>query len=119
MLPVYLFGNPILRKKSYEIPMDYPNLNVLIDDMYETMYAAEGVGLAAPQVGLNIRLFVIDSHPFVESYPELFESIKLGYKEENGFNDIDRQQELVTQVLSRVLREELKNVPKKLENYIT
>ncbi|MBP1672876.1 MAG: peptide deformylase [Bacteroidetes bacterium] len=71
MLPVYLIGNPILRRKSYDIPMDFPNLKVLIDDMFETMYAAEGVGLAAPQVGFNIRLFVIDSHPFVESYPEL------------------------------------------------
>ena len=71
MLPVYLFGNPILRKKSVEITMDYPNLNNLINEMFETMYNAEGVGLAAPQVGLNIRLFVMDSHPFCESYPEL------------------------------------------------
>jgi peptide deformylase len=71
MLPVYLFGNPILRRKSYEIALDYPNLKVLITDMFETMYGADGVGLAAVQVGYNIRLFVIDSKPFVESYPEL------------------------------------------------
>lgn len=71
MLPVYLLGNPVLRKKSLEISKDYPNLKVLIDEMFETMYKAEGVGLAAPQVGLNIRLFVMDSTPFSELYPEL------------------------------------------------
>lgn len=71
MLPVYLLGNPVLRKKSIEITKEYPNLDTLISDMFETMYNADGVGLAAPQVGLNIRLFVIDSQPFCELYPEL------------------------------------------------
>ena len=71
MLPVYLFGNPVLRKKSVEITLDYPNLKELINEMFETMYNADGVGLAAPQVGLNIRLFVMDTNPFSESYPEL------------------------------------------------
>lgn len=71
MLPVYLLGNPVLRKKSIEITKEYPHLDTLISDMFETMYNAEGVGLAAPQVGLNIRLFVMDSQPFCELYPEL------------------------------------------------
>ncbi len=70
MLPVYLFGNPILRKQSAMITMEYPNLKELISEMFETMYNADGVGLAAPQVGLNIKLFVMDTEPFVELYPE-------------------------------------------------
>ena len=70
MLPVYLLGNPVLRKQSVEITLNYPNLKELVSEMFETMYSAEGVGLAAPQVGLNIKLFVMDTHPFMESYPE-------------------------------------------------
>ncbi|MBD1421185.1 peptide deformylase [Sphingobacterium chuzhouense] len=65
-LPIVAYGDPILRKKAEEIDEDYPNLKQLIDDMFETMYAARGVGLAAPQVGLPIRLFVIDASPFAE-----------------------------------------------------
>lgn len=65
-LPIVAYGDPILRKKAEEIDEDYPNLKQLIDDMFETMYAAHGVGLAAPQVGLPIRLFVIDASPFAE-----------------------------------------------------
>ena len=65
-LPIVAYGDPVLRKKAEEINEDYPNLKQLIDDMFETMYAARGVGLAAPQVGLPIRLFVIDASPFAE-----------------------------------------------------
>lgn len=65
-LPIVAYGDPILRKKAEEIDEDYPNLNGLINDMFETMYAARGVGLAAPQIGLPIRLFVIDASPFAE-----------------------------------------------------
>ncbi|MBD1423951.1 peptide deformylase [Sphingobacterium arenae] len=65
-LPIVAYGDPILRKKAEEIDEDYPNLKGLISDMFETMYAARGVGLAAPQVGLPIRLFVIDASPFAE-----------------------------------------------------
>ncbi|MBE8712871.1 peptide deformylase [Sphingobacterium hungaricum] len=63
-LPIVAYGDPILRKKTEEIDEDYPNLQQLIADMFETMYAANGVGLAAPQIGLAIRLFVIDASPF-------------------------------------------------------
>ena len=70
ILPVYLYGNPILRKEAVEIEMNYPGLNELIDNMFETMYHDRGVGLAAPQIGKTIRLFVIDTEPFLESYPE-------------------------------------------------
>jgi len=60
ILPVYVYGWPLLRKKSEDITPDYPDLQQLIADMFETMYQAEGCGLAAPQVGKNIRLVVID-----------------------------------------------------------
>lgn len=69
-LPVYLYGHPVLRKSSEAVPADYPELQKLVDDMFETMYASEGVGLAAPQIGLNIRLVVIDASPLAENFPE-------------------------------------------------
>lgn len=61
ILPIVAYGAQVLRKVSQDISKDYPNLEKLIDDMWETMYASNGVGLAAPQVSKNIRLFVIDS----------------------------------------------------------
>lgn len=66
ILPVVAYGDPVLRKKGVEIDKDYPNLKELIVNMQETMYNASGVGLAAPQVGKSIRLFVIDASPFGE-----------------------------------------------------
>ncbi len=60
ILPIYLYGQPVLRKVAEDIGPDYKNLKQLINNMFETMYNADGVGLAAPQVGLPIRLFVID-----------------------------------------------------------
>jgi len=64
ILPIVAYGSPVLKKKAVEISKDYPNLEELIDNMFETMYNANGVGLAAPQIGLSIRLFVIDAKPF-------------------------------------------------------
>jgi peptide deformylase len=61
LLPVYGYGQPVLKKKAVDISSDYPGLEKLIADMWETMYHAHGVGLAAPQIGLGIRLFVIDT----------------------------------------------------------
>lgn len=61
ILPIYLYGNPVLRKKSEDITKDYPNIKQLIADMFETMINADGVGLAAPQIGKNINLIVIDT----------------------------------------------------------
>ncbi len=66
ILPIIGYGDPVLRKMGAAITPDYPNLKETIADMYETMYNAFGVGLAAPQVGLPIRLFVIDTKPFGE-----------------------------------------------------
>ena len=65
-LPIVAYGDPVLRKKAEEIDEDYPNLKEIIANMFETMYAAHGVGLAAPQIGLSIRLFVVDASPFAE-----------------------------------------------------
>ncbi|MBQ9077841.1 MAG: peptide deformylase [Muribaculaceae bacterium] len=69
-LPVYLYGHPVLRNESEDITPDYPDLKKLVDDMYETMYASEGVGLAAPQIGRNDRIVVIDADPVAETHPE-------------------------------------------------
>lgn len=66
VLPIVAYGDPVLRKKADDISEDYPNLKELIDNMYETMYGAYGVGLAAPQIGLPIRLFLVDTSPFSE-----------------------------------------------------
>ncbi len=65
-LPIVAYGDPVLRKVGVDIDQDYPNLNELLENMWETMYKANGVGLAAPQVGLPIRLFLVDTTPFAE-----------------------------------------------------
>lgn len=63
-LPILAYGNPVLKSKCKEIDSDYKDLNNLINNMWETMYSASGVGLAAPQVGKSIRLFIVDASPF-------------------------------------------------------
>lgn len=70
ILPIYTYGQPALRKQTEDITLEYEGLNELIDNMFETMYNASGVGLAAPQVGLSIRLFVIDADVLSDDYPE-------------------------------------------------
>lgn len=66
ILPIVVYGDPVLRKKAVDIDKNYPGLQQLIQDMFETMYQANGVGLAAPQINKAIRLFVIDTTPFAE-----------------------------------------------------
>jgi peptide deformylase len=71
-LPIIAYGDPVLKKVATDIePQEYPNLKQLIADMFETMYGAKGVGLAAPQVGLSMRLFVVDATPFSDDEPQL------------------------------------------------
>ena len=65
-LPIVAYGDPVLKKKSVEISEDYKGLEELISNMYDTMYGAYGVGLAAPQIGRSIRLFLVDTAPFAE-----------------------------------------------------
>ncbi len=69
--PIVVYGHPVLKKISEDIDKDYPELNKFIEDLFDTMYHSEGVGLAAPQVGKSIRIFVIDGTPAAEDEPEL------------------------------------------------
>ncbi|WP_282124687.1 peptide deformylase [Algibacter mikhailovii] len=66
ILPIVAYGDPVLKKKGKDISKDYPKFDVLLENMFETMYNASGVGLAAPQIGLPIRLFLVDTSPFAE-----------------------------------------------------
>jgi len=68
--PIIAYGDPVLRKKAVEIDEDYPDLKLVLEDMFETMYSSQGVGLAAPQIGLSIRLFIVDAAPFVDEDEE-------------------------------------------------
>ena len=61
LLPIYIYGSAVLRKESEDIAKDYPELDKFLENLWETMYEADGVGLAAPQVGRNIRIFVVDA----------------------------------------------------------
>jgi len=67
VLPIVAYGNPVLRKVGVDITADYPGLQKLIEDMWETLYNSKGVGLAAPQVDKNIRLFIVDSVQIIEN----------------------------------------------------
>lgn len=69
--PIVIYGSPILRKVSKEIDKDHPNLDEFVSDMWETMYHSDGLGLAAPQAGKSVRLFVIDGSSLEEEEPEL------------------------------------------------
>ncbi len=69
--PIYLYGSPVLRKVAADIDKDYNNLFELIENMWSTMYYSDGVGLAAPQIGKSIRLFVIDATPMADEDPSV------------------------------------------------
>lgn len=64
ILPIVAYGDPVLKRKAKEIPEDFPKLTELVENMFQTMYNAAGVGLAAPQVGLPLRIFIVDASPF-------------------------------------------------------
>ena len=70
ILPIYIYGQPVLRKESEDITPDHPDLQQLIADMYETLTQSDGIGLAAPQIGKAIRLVVIDLTPLADDLPE-------------------------------------------------
>lgn len=78
ILPIYIYGQPVLRQESADIEKDYPNLKELLANMFETMEEANGVGLAAPQIGLNIRVVVIDLDVLSEDCPE-YKGFKKGF----------------------------------------
>lgn len=85
VLPIVAYGNPVLRKVGKEISPDYPELNKLIEDMWETMYNSKGVGLAAPQINKDIRLFVMDSIQIIEN---LEDDEKWDYPNDKGFKGV-------------------------------
>ena len=93
ILPIVAYGNPVLKRVADEITSDYPNLSELIENMWETMYAAHGVGLAAPQIGLSIRLFVIDASLFVD-------------EEEMDQEEIDTLKDLKKVFINPIIEEE-------------
>ena len=70
ILPIYLYGQPVLRKVAEDITPEYPELKALVENMFETMHQAEGIGLAAPQIGLAIRLVVVDLDVLSDDFPE-------------------------------------------------
>src|SRR5258705_2167627 len=85
ILPIVAYGNPVLRKVGKEITPGYPRLDKLIEDMWETMYNSRGVGLAAPQVNKDIRLFVMDSIQIIEN---LEEDEKDTYPRDTGYKGV-------------------------------
>lgn len=70
VLPIYTYGQPVLRKVAEDIPLDYPDLQELIQNMFETNTASDGVGLAAPQIGKSIRVVVVDLDVLSDTFPE-------------------------------------------------
>lgn len=70
ILPIRAIGDPVLKRKAAQVQQDYPNLQMLIDNMFETMYNAKGIGLAAPQVGESLRMFIIDTGVSVDEEDE-------------------------------------------------
>jgi peptide deformylase len=85
VLPIVAYGHPVLRKVAVDIMPDHPNLDKLIADMWETMYASNGVGLAAPQINKDIRLFIIDS---AQLFANMDEKEKKGYPDDPGFKGV-------------------------------
>ena len=85
ILPIVAYGSPVLRRVSNNITPDYPGLNTLIEDMWQTMYNSKGVGLAAPQVNRDIRLFVMDSVQIIENLDE--EELK-AYPDDQGYKGV-------------------------------
>lgn len=75
IIPIVAYGDPVLKKKAAPIEKSYPKLQELIANMYETMYNAQGVGLAAPQIGLSIQLFITDGAPFEEEEVKSFKQV--------------------------------------------
>lgn len=74
ILPIYLYGHPVLRKISPDITPDYPGLKELVENMKATMYSSDGIGIAAPQVGVNARIVYIDASVLADTFPELADS---------------------------------------------
>ena len=127
ILPIYVYGQPVLRKVAEDIAPDYPNLKELIENMFETMDHAEGVGLAAPQIGLPIRVVVIDLDVLSEDMPEYKDfrkayinahilevkrgnKIRVQYLDEN----LEPHDEIIEGYLARVMQHEFDHLEGKM-----
>ena len=77
ILPVYIYGQPVLRKEAEDITPDYPNLKQLIENMFDTMDRADGCGLAAPQVGINKRVVIVDGRELTDTYDYLKDFVRI------------------------------------------
>lgn len=93
ILPIVAYGTPVLRVKAKDITPDYPNLEKLISDMWETLYASNGVGLAAPQINKDIRLFIVDSEQLFANQEE---DEKGNYPDEPGRKQVFINANIVT-----------------------
>ncbi|MFV0469884.1 MAG: peptide deformylase [Dysgonomonas sp.] len=123
ILPIYLYGQPVLRKNTHDITQQYPNLQSLIDNMFETMYNADGIGLAAPQIGLDIRLFVIDLEALAEDEPQYkgFKKVFINPQIIEQSGDIVSMQEgclSIPGINESVLREEKIRIKYLDENFV-
>ena len=85
ILPIIAFGNPVLKRIADDIPENFEGLSALLSDMFETMYTAKGVGLAAPQIGESIRLFIVDGSPFANEEGEEIDPKAIGIE---GFKKV-------------------------------
>ncbi|NOY36334.1 MAG: peptide deformylase [Chlorobi bacterium] len=88
--PVAVYGHTVLRKKAIPVKKDFPDLDVLVNNLFETMHSSDGVGLAAPQVGLSQRIIVVDASPFAEDEPALenFRKVFINPVIEKRFGDV-------------------------------
>jgi|SRR6218665_126237 len=93
ILPIVAYGHPVLRKEATDITPDYPNLEKLIADMWETMYGSSGVGLAAPQINRSIRLFVVDTE---QMFSNMEEDEKKEFPDDPGFKGVFINAHVVT-----------------------
>lgn len=116
--PISIIGSSVLRKKAEEISRNYPDLDQLISDMFETMYVSDGVGLAAPQIGKSIRLLVIDASPMADEDPVLkdFKKVFINAK----ITETEGESEIMTEGCLSIpgIQEEVKRINKiRLEYY--
>ena len=129
--PIYTYGQPVLRKVAEPISADYPNLKTVINNMFDTLYHAEGIGLAAPQVGLSIRLIVIDLAPVSDETlrgfkktlinPQIIERSGEEVKEEEGCLSLPGIQEMVprsNKIVIRYCDENFKEYTETYEGYV-
>lgn len=92
ILPIIAYGSPVLRKKTQEIEKDYPKLKTLLENMWETLYASNGVGLAAPQIAIAVRLFIVDSKQMFE---QMSEEEKEEYEGDEGVKTVFINAEII------------------------